>query len=60
MKITSHMKQVEWDVMEEEGSTQGYQWVINEKDGVAYFLGNKYIYLMGDDDEWIRADTKTK
>ena len=58
MKITSHMKQVEWDVMEIEGSTQGYKWVINEEDGVAYFIGNTNLYLMGDDDEWVRADVE--
>ena len=55
MKITSVMKQVEWDVMEIEGSTKGYQWYY-DSNGVAYFMNKEHMYIMGDDNEWVRAD----
>jgi hypothetical protein len=57
MKVTSQMKQVEWDVYEVEGSTQGYKWYYDE-DGVAYFMNKENMYIMGDDNEWVRADVE--
>ena len=55
MKITSVMKQVEWDVMELEGSTEGYKWYPGP-DGVMYYMNLDNVYIMGDDNEWVRAD----
>lgn len=55
MNTTSQMKKVEWDVMDIEGSTEGYRWYYDDN-GIAYFMNINHVYIIGDDDEWVRAD----
>jgi hypothetical protein len=55
MKITSHMKQVEWDVMKTQGSTKGYKWYW-DGDGKAYFMNTEYMWLIGEDGEEERLE----
>ena len=53
MKLSSVMKQVEWDVMKEEGSTEGYRWYYDQ-DGNPYYMSLKNLYIPGNDGEWVR------